>query len=71
MLRKIFILLLLQVGVYSIYAQSLQKLETNPSFKGISIGITILMAIKLAIINLTNAGSIPNVLYTIDTERQN
>ena len=41
MLRKIFILLLLQVGVYSMYAQSLQKLETNPSFKGISIGMPI------------------------------
>lgn len=41
MLKKIFILLLLQMGVYSMYAQSVQKLETNPSFKGISIGMPI------------------------------
>ena len=41
MLRKIFILLLLQVGIYNMYAQSVQKLETNPSFKGISIGMPI------------------------------
>ena len=41
MLRKIFILLLLYVGVYSMYAQNVQRLETNPSFKGISIGMPI------------------------------
>ena len=41
MLRKIFILLLLQVGIFTMYAQSIQKLETNPSFKGISIGMPI------------------------------
>ena len=33
MLRKIFILLLLQVGIYNLYAQSVQKLETNPSLQ--------------------------------------
>ena len=41
MLRKFFILLLLQVGIYNMYAQSVQRLETNPSFKGISIGMPI------------------------------
>lgn len=39
MLKKIFILLLLQVGIYNVYAQNVQRLETNPSFKGISIGM--------------------------------
>ncbi|MBQ2886977.1 MAG: hypothetical protein IJE43_24965 [Alphaproteobacteria bacterium] len=41
MLKKIFILLLLQVGIYNMYAQNVQRLETNPSFKGISIGMPI------------------------------
>lgn len=41
MLRKIFILLFLQMGVCAMYAQSVQRLETNPSFKGISIGMPI------------------------------
>ncbi len=41
MLKKIFILLLLQVGIYNMYAQNVQRLETNPSFKGISIGTPI------------------------------
>ena len=34
-------MLLLQMGIYSAYAQSVQRLETNPSFKGISIGMPI------------------------------
>ena len=41
MLRKFFILLLLQVGIYNMHAQSVQRLETNPSFKEISIGMPI------------------------------
>ena len=41
MLRKFFILLLLRMSVFSMYAQSVQRLETNPSFKGISIGMPI------------------------------
>lgn len=41
MLKKIFILLLLQMGIYNMYAQNVQRLETNPSFKGISIGMPI------------------------------
>lgn len=41
MLRKIFILLFLQMSVCTMYAQSVQRLESNPSFKGISIGMPI------------------------------
>ena len=41
MLRKIFMLLFMQVGILTICAQSVRKLETNPSFKGISIGMPI------------------------------
>ena len=41
MLRKIFMLLFMQVSILTVCAQSVQKLETNPSFKGISIGMPI------------------------------
>lgn len=41
MLKKIFMLLFLQVGILTVCAQSVRKLETNPSFKGISIGMPI------------------------------
>ncbi|MBQ2882416.1 MAG: hypothetical protein IJE43_01375, partial [Alphaproteobacteria bacterium] len=41
MLRKIFMLLFMQVSILTVCAQSVRKLETNPSFKGISIGMPI------------------------------
>ena len=41
MIKRIFNLLLLIFGVVAVYSQNIQRLENEPTFKGITIGMPI------------------------------
>lgn len=41
MIKRIFTLLLFIIGVVTVYSQNIQRLESEPTFKGITIGMPI------------------------------
>ena len=55
MIKRILTLLLLIIGVVTVYSQNLQRLESEPTFKGITIGMPIdLIANKLSFDRVVN-----------------
>ena len=62
MIKRIFTLLLLIFGVITVYSQNLERLESEPTFKGITIGMPInSIANKLSFNSVVNGTTVYNL----------
>ena len=62
MIKRIFTLLLLILGVVTVYSQNIERLESEPTFKGITIGMPInSIANKLSFNSVVNGNTMYNL----------
>ena len=62
MIKRIFTLLLLILGVVTVYSQNIERLESEPTFKGITIGMPInSIANKLSFDSVVNGTAVYNL----------